>query len=62
LVAVTASANRSKGDRSPDQWMPPNRTYWCQHVEDWVSVKTRWALSITSVEHDALAVDLVGCQ
>jgi 5-methylcytosine-specific restriction endonuclease McrA len=29
LVAVSASANRSKGDRSPDEWTPPNHADWC---------------------------------
>ena len=29
LIAVTASANRSKGAKGPEEWLPPDQTYWC---------------------------------
>jgi hypothetical protein len=29
LVAVSRAANRSKGDRSPDQWKPEDPAFWC---------------------------------
>jgi uncharacterized protein DUF1524 len=61
LAAVSASANRSKGDRSPDQRMPANHSSWCQYAEDWIAVKAAWHLTVTIAEHDALALDLVGC-
>ena len=42
LIAVTASANRSKGARGPDQWKPPNQSYWCKYATHWTRVKHTW--------------------
>ena len=54
LIAVSASANRSKGARSPDQWLPTNPFYRCQYIDDWTSVKLDWDLTQTPVEVWAL--------
>ena len=32
LIAVTASANRSKGARGPESWKPTNTDYWCVYA------------------------------
>jgi hypothetical protein len=52
LVAVTASSNRSKGDRDPADWMP--RLGKCQYVKQWVAVKIRWSLKVNPREKQAL--------
>lgn len=52
LVAVYKGANRSKGSRSPEQWMPPNKYYGCLYLFDWVKVKTIWELSMTKEESE----------
>src|SRR5690606_6454790 len=31
LLPVSAAQNRAKGSASPDQWLPPNRAYWCEY-------------------------------
>ena len=55
LIAVTASANRSKGARGlPDQWKPEDQSYWCQYAVDWITIKDTWALTVTQHEYDAL--------
>lgn len=62
LIAVTASANRSKGARAPDTWKPKDQSYWCQYAIDWVSIKNTWHLTVTEPEYDALAVMLATCE
>ena len=61
LVAVSASVNRSKGDRSPDQWKPPAASAWCGYASWWVEVKYRWSLTVTNPEKTALADMLATC-
>jgi hypothetical protein len=54
LIAVTARSNRSKSDRDPSQWLPPNSSFHCEYGYRWVAVKYRWSLSIDSEEALAL--------
>lgn len=50
LIAVSAWANRSKGARGPDEWLPPNVAFRCQYIKDWSSVKSKWELTMTDTE------------
>jgi hypothetical protein len=59
LVAVSASANRAKGDQDPSQWKPANHGYWCTYAENWIVVKRQWQLTTTEVEKTALK-DMLG--
>ena len=61
LIAVSASSNRSKGDRDPAEWMPPRREYWCQYALEWVGVKATGSLSVDPAEKAALGRVLVDC-
>jgi hypothetical protein len=61
LIAVTVHTNTSKGDRSPDQWMPPERGAACTYVRRWVAVKVRWHLRVTPAEKATLVQILSGC-
>ena len=61
LIAVTASANRSKGARGPDQWKPEDRTYWCQYAVDWITIKSTWKLTVTEAELAGLNEMLYSC-
>ena len=51
LIAVTASSNRSKGDKDPTQWMPANGAITCAYLSDWVAVKAHWSLSMDESEY-----------
>ena len=61
LVAVTAAMNRSKSDRDPASWQPPNRSAWCAYATDWVTVKQRWHLAMDAAELRAVRNLLAGC-
>jgi hypothetical protein len=61
LIAVTASANRSKGAKGPEDWRPPDASYWCEYATDWARIKDTWDLSVTSAELVALRDMLGGC-
>lgn len=46
LIAVSKSANRNKSDKSPVEWLPPNKDYQCEYVREWFKIKTAWGLAI----------------
>jgi hypothetical protein len=48
LIAVTASANRSKGDQDPKTWLPSKGK--CTYIESWVAVKVRYSLTFDTGE------------
>jgi len=61
LIAVSASANRSKSDRDPAKWLPPNSAFHCDYVKIWVEIKEQWGLEMDSVEAAKVEELLGGC-
>lgn len=59
LVAVSASENRTKGDKGPSAWKPTDKGAWCQYATDWVSVASKWQLSVAEADKKALS-DMLG--
>lgn len=62
LIAVSASANRSKGDRDPADWLPPNPAFQCDYVRAWVIAKGYWRLVMDNRERNAVYYVLEGCE
>jgi Protein of unknown function (DUF3761)/Protein of unknown function (DUF1524) len=58
LIAVTAHANRSKGDKEPNAYLPPKKSYDCTYVRNYIAVKARWGLTVNAGEKTALKKDL----
>jgi hypothetical protein len=61
LLAVDASANRQKGDGDAATWLPANKAFRCAYVARQVSVKLKYALSVTAAERDAMRRVLSRC-
>ncbi len=54
LVAVSASSNRSKGDRDPAGWQPTSGAWRCEYVREWINVKYYWDLDVDAAEKSAI--------
>lgn len=62
LVAVGAAANRAKGAKGPEEWLPPNGPYVCRYVADWIAVKAHWRLSMDERERVTVGNILADCR
>lgn len=61
LLAVDASANRSKGDGDTASWLPANKSYRCAYVARQVVVKGKYGVWVTAAERDAMKRVLTTC-
>lgn len=61
LLAVSASENRSKSDRGPSEYMPPNKDYHCTYAGLWVDTVHNYQLTITAADRDTLQETLEKC-
>lgn len=61
LIAVDSGANRSKGKKPPQEWMPTNKDYHCKYLANWIEIKYLWELTITTSEKDFIESELQNC-
>ena len=61
LLSVDDGLNQSKGDKGPEAWKPPRKSYWCVYAKKWIGVKHYWKLSVTGAEKSALGQMLGTC-
>ncbi|GAB3547331.1 hypothetical protein J2S53_003020 [Actinopolyspora lacussalsi] len=61
LLAVTDNVNQSKGDDTPDEWLPPDESFHCEYVRSWIGTKHNWDLTVTGAERTTLRGVLDGC-
>lgn len=59
LVAISSAVNQSKGDKGPEQWLPPADV--CGYVTAWTAVKLRWSLTVDPAERAALVQRADAC-
>jgi hypothetical protein len=61
LLAVSASANRRKGDSDAASWLPRTKAYRCSYVARQVAVKLKYRLAATAAERTAMHSVLAAC-
>ncbi|MFN3257881.1 MAG: hypothetical protein ACE37B_19550 [Ilumatobacter sp.] len=61
LVVASGDSNQAKADLTPDRWLPPDPVAHCQYAIDWISTKSRYALTVTATEAAALDRALGTC-
>lgn len=61
LLAVSASANRSKSDRNPAEWWPENAAYSCEFATKYVDVAAKYSLQFSKADVSALEKGLKTC-
>ena len=54
LQAMDDSTNASKSDNDPANWLPPNESFRCDYVKNWVEVKSLYALTYDDAEKAAI--------
>ena len=54
LISASGHENMRKGDKAPDKYMPPEESYACTYVRNWLAVKMLWGLTMTMPEAIAI--------
>jgi hypothetical protein len=60
LLAVTASLNRSKGDKDVAGWLPVKAQ--CAYISNWIAVKSRFDLTVDPLEGEFLQSKIATCK
>ncbi|HEV7655937.1 MAG TPA: HNH endonuclease family protein [Mycobacteriales bacterium] len=60
LLATSASANESKSDRGPAEWLP-RTAYRCAYAVQWIRVSTSYKLALTPPDKSSLTTLLGRC-
>ena len=62
LLVVDDSANQSKSDQAPHDWLPPRKDYWCEYGKRWARIKEKYRLRYSSQERKTLELLAETCQ
>jgi hypothetical protein len=54
LSASSATANRSKSDSGPAEWMPTNSSYHCEYGKKFAAVAVKYDLPITQADFNTI--------
>jgi hypothetical protein len=54
LLAADSSANRTKGDKGPSEWMPSNSSFRCDYGKRFAAVAVKYDLPITQADFNTI--------
>lgn len=54
LLVVWSASNRSKQNKDPSKWMPPNISFWTTYIDKWCKVKEKYNLRTDVAEMIAI--------
>ena len=54
LLVVDDSTNQSKSDQAPHEWLPPQKSYWCEYGKRWERIKDKYGLRYSDQERITL--------
>ncbi len=52
LLPVFNQLNRQKGEKSPDEWLPPNKNTLCEYLQKWAHIKEKYNLAYSIREYE----------
>ncbi len=58
LLTVSGHENMSKCAKSPTEYLPPDESYVCQYLAQWLKIKAIWNLSYTDDERLKIETEL----
>lgn len=63
LLPASGKQNMAKGDRGPEKYLPPELSYRCQYIKNWLTIKFIWRLNMNPDEAQAIheAVNNYNC-
>lgn len=61
LQAVDGSANASKSDSGPGEWLPSDPDAWCEYIARFILIADVYALTIAPADRAASESVLTGC-
>lgn len=62
LLAVSAAENRSKSDKGPEEYMPPNKEFHCGYAKQFIHMAYKYNISITAGDQKVLKKALNTCK
>lgn len=63
LITVASEENLSKGDSTPENYLPKNGRYVCEYLHNWLKIKMIWGLKLKPQEAEAIKENVAsfGC-
>ena len=54
LLPVSSQENLRKSDRTPARYLPPQESYRCEYLRNWLLIKLVWKLAMNPLEAEAI--------